>query len=260
MKRKRARSAVVIIAAAVMIALASGFLLIRIHRMQRFNGDLSQIITFLALPDQSEPKQRFDAVRRFIYLNSRPVPDEESRTLLSRHENLVAEGLLAYATGKRSEPIHLMCGGRSKMMSAILRKLGYETRIVAVFDTDREQLRAHTFLEVRNPETGGWETQDPLFDLYWRSKRSGIRASLADSAEDISELEPCHSSGVCGSDKSELRRFLDIICVTNEVSGNRICRRTSTAKPDRIFVWQDKRGRFCDLMPNRCPLRPVSAP
>jgi hypothetical protein len=63
------------------------------------------------------------------------------------------------------------------------RKLGYETRIIALFDTDGEGLRSHTFLDVKNPGTGKWETQDPEFDLYWMSKSSGVRVSLADAAE-----------------------------------------------------------------------------
>jgi hypothetical protein len=78
-------------------------------------------------------------------------------------------------------------GARSNLMSAVLEKLGYETRIIALFDTDDEGLRSHTFLEVRNPETGRWETQDPDFDLYWISKSSGLRVSLAEAAEDLSK-------------------------------------------------------------------------
>jgi hypothetical protein len=257
MKRKLALRITVLIAAIAMLGLVS-WLLIYALQGQQFDGNLQKIIALLALPDQAKPEQRFDAVRQFIHNNSRHVEDEGFRTLLG--QNLVAEGLVAYAVGKKSEPIHLLCGGRSNMMSAILRKLGYETRIIALFDTDHEQLRAHTFLEVKNPETGRWETQDPDFDLYWTNKRSGKRVSLADSADDLSDLEPCHRPGACGwklndsEGKSALviRDYLDIICVTNEVNGDRFCQFTTRAKPDGIFEWHGKRGRFCSLMPDRC--------
>ena len=112
------------------------------------------------------------------------------------------------------------------------RKLGYETRIIALFDTDGEGLRSHTFLDVKNPGTGKWETQDPEFDLYWMSKSSGVRVSLADAAENLSDLEPCHQPGACGwelddaegKSASGLRDLLDIVCVTNDANGNRFCR------------------------------------
>ena len=94
------------------------------------------------------------------------------------------------------------------------------------------------------------------------SKSSGVRVSLADAAENLSDLEPCHQPGACGweLDDSEgksasgLRDLLDIVCVTNEANGNRFCRFTTRAKPDQIFTRDGDRGRFCDLMPSRCAL------
>lgn len=266
-----ARRALAIIAAATMLALAGWLItyaLLDQRREQRFDGSLKRIISLLVLPDQAKPEQRFDAVRHFINRNSHHADDAEFRRLLQRRD-LMAEGLLGYATGQRSEPIHLLCGARSNLMSAVLQKLGYETRIIALFDTDDDEPRSHTFLEVKNPETGRWETQDPDFDLYWTSKRSGERVSLVDAAEDLSDLEPCHQPGACGwelddaegKSASLLREYLDIICVTNMVNGKRFCRFTTRAKPDRIFTRNGARGRFCDLMPNRCALgfEPASA-
>jgi len=46
------------------------------------------------------------------------------------------------------------CSTRTSLMSEILQKLGYDTRVVAVFDTN-ETLTSHSFLEVMDPETGG---------------------------------------------------------------------------------------------------------
>jgi hypothetical protein len=226
---------------------------------QRFDYIIDKVIGLLILQGQVKPEERFDAVRQFIRRNSRHGNDAEFRKLLGKRD-LIAEGMIAYATGHRSQPIHLLCGARSNLMSAVLEKLGYETRIIALFDTDDEGLRSHTFLDVRNPKTGRWETQDPDFDLYWISKSSGLRVSLAETAEDLSKLEPCHQPDACGwevddgegKSATSIRDLLDIICVTNERNGERFCRFTTRAKPDRMFSRNEDRGRFCDLMPTRC--------
>ena len=56
------------------------------------------------------------------------------------------------------------CSSRTILMGLILRALGYETRVVAIFDS-RTNLKSHSFLEVINPATGRWETQDADFDI-----------------------------------------------------------------------------------------------
>jgi hypothetical protein len=226
---------------------------------RRLDYMLEKVVALLIFPEQVKPEKRFDEVRQFIHRNSRHGDDAEFRKLLGR-KDLIAEGMVAYATGQRSEPIHLLCGARSNLMSAVLEKLGYETRIIALFDTDDEELRSHTFLEVRNPETGKWETQDPDYDLYWISKSSGLRVSLAEAAEDLSNVEPCHRPDLCGwsvdndegKSAAALRTLLDIICVTDELNGERFCRYTTRANPDRNFSRDGDSGRFCDLMPTRC--------
>jgi hypothetical protein len=259
-----ARRVLAIIAPGGILLALAGWLINYAVEKHRFDGNLKKIISLLPTSDQAEPEQRFDAVRHFVNRNSRHAKNEEFRRLLG-HENRMVEELIAYATGQRSEPVPLLCGARSNIMSAVLRKLGYETRIVALFDTDDDELPSHTFLEVKNPETGSWETQDPDFDLYWISKSSGERVSLADGAEDLSAIEPCHRPGECGADTgkaaSVLPDYLDILCVTNMVNGKRFCRFTTRAKPDRTFARNGDRGRFCDLMPNRCALgfEPASA-
>jgi hypothetical protein len=226
---------------------------------QRFDDMLEEVIGLMMLPEQLKPEERFDAVRQFIHRNSRHSNDAEFRKLLGKMD-LMAEGMIAYATGHRTEPIHLLCGARSNLMASVLQKLGYETRIIALFDTDDKELRSHTFLEVMNPKTGRWETQDPDFDLYWTDKRSGVRVSLAEAAEDLSNLEPCHRSDVCGwelndsegKSASDLRDLLDIVCFTDEAKGERFCRFTTRGEPHRIFTRNGDSGKFCELMPTRC--------
>jgi hypothetical protein len=229
------------------------------RQTQQLDDALEKLLGLLTLGEQLKAEERFDAVRQFIHTNSHHGDDSEFRELLGKKDR-IAEEMIAYASGQRSEPIHLLCGARSNLMSAVLEKLGYETRIIALFDTDDEELRSHTFLEVRNPETGRWETQDPDFDLYWASKESGLRLSLAEAAEDLSKVEPCHRADLCGwtADDDEgksaaaIRDLLDIICVTDERHGERFCRFTTRAKSNRIFRRDGDTGLFCDLMPTRC--------
>jgi hypothetical protein len=257
-ERQKGRSRKVLaLIAAVAILVVSGwasYLVVQRRGEQRFDANLETIQGLLALPDQSQPDAQFDRVRRFIHRNSRHGGGAEFRRVWG-DKNLVAERMIAYATGRSSEPVELLCGARSNMMSAVLHKLGYETRIIALFDTDDDGLRSHTFLEVKNPETGRWETQDPDFDLYWVSKNLGSRISLADAAENLSDLKPCHEPGACGwkldddegKSASKLRDYLDIISINKK-----LCRATTRAKLDRVFTRNGKHGRFNDLIPNRC--------
>ena len=260
--RHQARIALKLIVAIGTLVLAGSLIVSSIldrRREQRLDGKLQTIVNLLALSEQARSHERFDTVRQFIHLNSRHGDNAEFRKLLGNND-LMAEEMISYATGQRPEPIHLLCGARSQLMSAILEKLGYETRIVNLFDTHDAGLRSHTFLEVKNPETGRWETQDPDYDIHWTDNRSGARISLSEAGEDLSILEPCHRDGVCGWDleddeskkPSRLRDYLDIICVTHKVKGERLCLFTTRAKADRLFSLKGNRGRFCDLMPNRC--------
>jgi hypothetical protein len=226
---------------------------------ERLDGALEKLVAILNLEEGLKKEERFDAVRRFIHSNSRHGDDAEFRELLGKKDR-IAEEVIAFARGQRSEPIHLLCGARANLMSAVLEKLGYQTRIIALFDTDDEELRSHTFLEVRDPETGKWETQDPDFDLYWTSKQSGLRVSLAEAADELSKIEPCHRADLCGwtanddegKSPAAIRDLLDIVCVTDERNGKRFCRFTTRAKPTRILRRDGDTGQFCDLMPTRC--------
>ena len=114
------------------------------------------------------------------------------------------------------------CSTRSNLMARLLEALGYKTRIVAIFNS-RTNLKSHSFLEVMNPETKRWETQDPDYDIYWRSKESKDRLSLADSAEAVQDIEPCGRDS-CGWEHvsregiraDKLRGYLDIVSITDK--------------------------------------------
>jgi hypothetical protein len=78
-------------------------------------------------------------------------------------------------------------------MAAVLRKLGFKTRIVYLFDTDGkdgDKLRSHTFVDVLNPAMEEWESHDPDYNFCWQSKITSKRISVAEEAEAVPRSSP----------------------------------------------------------------------
>jgi hypothetical protein len=229
-------------------------------------GYLQEIMPMLNLATGSDFHKRIDRVRAFINDHSIHRMDKEFWAT-GPHLSAYAAKLIAYARGVSREPVHMECSARSKLMARILRSMGYETRLVAIYNTDTN-LQSHTFLEVFNPETQRWETQDPDYDIYWRNKTSGERISLAEAAEVIDNIEPCGRSDCGWSIESregikprKLRDYLDIISIivlppVNAHSWRwreiRFALYTSRANLSRTFQWQGRTGTFCDVEAYLC--------
>jgi len=133
--------------------------------------------------------RRLDEVRTFVNDHSVHKIDKAFRANQGRPASFLA-GILAHAKGMAAKPIHMECSTRTGAMGQILKALGYDTRVIAIFNS-RTNLRSYSFLEVMNPHTKRWETQDADYDIYWRNKSSGERVSLADSAQFVDKIEPC---------------------------------------------------------------------
>jgi hypothetical protein len=221
------------------------------------NAYVQEIISLLDLRATPDFHQRLDKIRTFINDNSVHKMD---KAFWDNHGDAAsfAAGVLAHAKRTATEPIHMECSTRSNLMVLVLHALGYETRIVAIFNS-RTNLQSHSFLEVMNPETGRWETQDPDQDIYWRGKDSAERISLADAAQSIEDIEPCGRSA-CGWDhasregiKAErLRPYLDIISITDKRRGIRYALYTSRADLAWSYSKGRKRGAFCEVEAKRC--------
>ncbi len=218
---------------------------------------VQEIISRLGLVTTQDFHQRLDTVRTFINDNSVHKIDAE---FWANHGNPAsfAAGVLAHAKGDAHKPIHMECSTRTNLMRRIFEALGYQTRVVAIFNS-RTNLHSHTFLEVMNPETKRWETQDADYDIYWRDESSGLRISLADEAESIDGIEPCgrndcgwgHASWE-GIRVEKLKPYLEIISLTDKGRDLRYALYTSRADLDRTYRKERKRGSFCEVEAKRC--------
>jgi hypothetical protein len=228
------------------------------HRMtMRTDFHVQEIISMLDLAAMSDFHHRLDTVRTFINDNSVHKIDE---AFWASHGDTAAfaGGVLAHAKRLSTEPVHMECSTRSNLMARILGSLGYETRVVAIFNS-RTNLKSHSFLEVMNPVAKHWETQDADYDIYWQSKVSGERISLADAAEAIDEIEPCGRND-CGWDHKsregiraeKLKPYLDIISITAKQKAVRYALHTSRAALSTTYRMGPKQGTFCEVEAKRC--------
>jgi hypothetical protein len=223
----------------------------------RTDAYVQEIISILGLKATPDFHQRIDKVRTFINDNSTHKIDA---AFWANHGNLTAFafGLLAHAKRDARERVHMECSTRTNIMNRILQRLGYETRVVAIFNS-RSNLESHSFLEVINSETGGWETQDADYDIYWRNSASGERISLADRAEAIDDIEPCgrtscgwHHESREGMKAEKLKAYLEIISITAKQKVERYSLYTSRADLGATYRKGPKRGTFCEVEAKRC--------
>ena len=107
---------------------------------------------------------RFDSVRHFVHSHSRYANDAEYLRLVG-HRRAMASAVIDHAEGRRLEAPHLLCGARAHLLADLYRRLGYRARLIAIFDTDRYSMRAHSFVDVFNPRRahGSPKTRSTMF-------------------------------------------------------------------------------------------------
>lgn len=223
----------------------------------RTDSHVQEILSMMNLEGVPDFHQRLDKVRTFINDHSVHKIDKAFRANQGRPASFLA-GILAHAKGMAAEPIHMECSTRTGAMGQILKALGYDTRVIAIFNS-RTNLRSHSFLEVMNPHTKRWETQDADYDIYWRSKSSGERISLADSARFVDKIEPCgrnecgwgHASRE-GIKANKVIDYLDIVSITAKEKALRFALYTSRAELNRTYSKRRKQGVFCEVEAKRC--------
>jgi hypothetical protein len=163
----------------------------------------------------NSPQANFDSVRHFIRAHSVHRNNDESNSI--REKRAFAQEMLKHVTGARTDPVPMICGARARLMHDLLEEIGYDAKVVHIFDADSPA--SHTFVGVLNPQTGKWETQDPDKNLYWREVESGTRISVEDYAPNhLDQIEPCNTEG-CGWDvapeANKLRGLFDRVEIDN---------------------------------------------
>ncbi len=93
---------------------------------------------------------------------------------------LVLETLYQHHLDPSSEPAHLDCQPSCRALASILNYLGFQTRLVALLTDDYDFVASHALVEVLNPDSGKWELQDPLYNLFFYNSLSGERVSAID--------------------------------------------------------------------------------
>jgi hypothetical protein len=236
----------------VALAVGLGFALNELLQ-HRYETALDKI---LLRADAHEP--RFDALRHFVHTHSQHVPDAEYRIRVG-DAKAITSAIIDYEEGRRAEPPHLICGTSAHLLVDLYRRQGYQARLVFVFDTDQSDMRAHTFVDVFNPSTAEWESEDPTYDIHWREVSSRDRISIFNSAEEIGAIEPC-STTKCGWDivsddgnsVEDIRGMVDVVSVANDVENIQATKFTSRAKLNKILSFHGRTGRFCEIMKGRC--------
>jgi len=259
-RKRTAKLALAGIACTAVLGMAIWFIVDTIRERQATrlaHTQAQEIVAMLDLAAMPDFHQRLDTIRAFINDHSQHKIDAEFWANQG-DMGVFGAGVIAHAKQPSAEPIHMECSTRSNLMGRILRDLGYQTRVVAIFDS-QTNLRSHSFLDVMNPATQRWETQDADYDIYWQDTRSKERVSLADAAERVQDIEPCGRQS-CGWDHasregikaSKLKTYLDIISVTDKDRGIRYALYTSRADLAWIYTKGEKRGGFCQVEAKRC--------
>lgn len=214
-----------------------------------------EIISLADIPEHADFHTKIDSVRLFILGNSIRGADKEIYGP-NGGQVLLAKMLIAHAEDKSQKLPRVECSYRSGLMAAVLERMGYETRIVNVFNTTdlspKVPQSSHTFLDVKNPSSGVWESQDPDYDLYWKSINTGSRIAVSDFGEDIDQIEPCRPNA-CGWDiiakgvPRNLIRYFQIFSLFDETKNRRYSLYTSRADLTAIHGNSGRHGKFCDV-------------
>lgn len=247
----------IVIVLVTIIALGFGVrAAIGVYYKYKHDVALDQLMTLIPIPTRDDPQRVFDAVRAFVNDHSKYAEDEEFRSYWN-NPHVMVQNMLDHARGLRREPVHLECSRRTGIVTDVLRKLGYESRRIDLYDFENLGTQ-HTFFEVLNTKTGRWETQDPMYDLYWRNRATHERVALTEAAGDLDQIEPCGPNS-CGWDvisrekqpATDVRGKLDFMVVRTR-DGERYTVYTPRVDPNKKFEYRNKQGVYCDVLAKNC--------
>lgn len=154
--------------------------------------ELSEILGFT--PEENSIAW-IDQTREFVHTNSKQISQITAHGAAAYDTGGVIRNLIATHHGKQ-KPAELLCSSRANAMSGLLETVGIESRQVHLFS---QHNGSHTFLEVKDPESGTWSIQDPDYNLIWQDTQTGKRLDLAGLISlPVEQITPCQRDGKCG--------------------------------------------------------------
>ncbi len=228
----------------------------RAHARNAHFERIGEIHDVMGVNSITDFHKKIDAVRMAVHANSVHKIDEEFRAKWGTGD--LEKDFLRYLKKQSSVPAKMECSARSAMAADILRYAGFDVRQVVVYNVTTG-LNSHTFIDVLNPETNKWETQDPDFNIYWRNAKTRERVSYAEVVSDFTAFEPCFDRG-CGWDlKDSNDRSLDrfstgykIVSLIDRKTKKRFSVHAPDIDPNAVYIHKDKPGTFCDHVRKNC--------
>lgn len=221
-----------------------------------------RLIAAMNIPEHASTSEAGDIVRQFIWTNSVHRIDQEFYNHWNRH-SVIADKMLDFVAGKRTEAPHMECSSRRDLMMAVMKRLGYRVRSVDRFAFD-DQLHSHSFLEIYNPETQYWEIQDVDHNVFWMLTGEKRRAGIADIIRgNFDNVIPCRTPDLCDPDlphpdmpatkMTERLHLMDLAYVGAE-GGHKSVLFANKTRVDlsRKLNHNGRLATFCELQPRQC--------
>lgn len=221
------------------------------------SAQIQEILSLTKADEAADFHEKADGLRMLVTNNSQHRIDADFYKLW-RDQTLIAGAVLDYMHGRRGELPHLECSARTGLLNHLYDAAGYRSRVIVLWAPDKN-LASHTLLEVLNPETGRWEIEDPDHDVYWRNKKTMLRASAPDLIADPEAHEPCDPQG-CGWAYMEahkpraliLRPYLKIASLIDKPGDMRLTVYGEGVDPARSYTLNGETGTFCGLVQKNC--------
>jgi hypothetical protein len=220
---------------------------------------INQIKEGSGVKDITDFHDRMDHLRVFINANSQHKEDEEFRASW-RDRTKLAANFIDHLEKRRQDLPHMECSTRASLMGAILTSEGYKIRSIDVYHPlPSGLLSGHALLDVFNPHTKKWESQDPEYDVYWKNKKTGERVSMAEAGLDLENIQPCNLKrcgwGVKsreGATGDALKNLTSYVTTIDRNADERITFYRPDIKPDATMEYSGKKGTYCDVLGKNC--------
>lgn len=228
-------------------------------KQQTLEPYIKDIITLIEIPENASFHEQIDQIRAYIVNNSTLDMNEEFYSIW-RSDEKILNRFLEGINKEKETLVPLECATRTGVMQHLVQKLGYKTRTKYIYNGHNKALLGHVLMDIYNPETKKWESQDPRYDLYWHHIETKQRVSFVEIIGKDYEYEPCNNQK-CGWDiiSSEnevaeaLRKFLSIVSVVDKKAGIRKSFYDSNVvNTDKQFTLNGKTGTFCELIGKNC--------